>query len=148
VLKESVLKPMLIVEGEESLFAVRNVHPNSIYGMIATITISYGIPLLFTRNETDTSNLLFLIARREQFDSHSTFSMHASNKPQSKFEQMEYIVSAVPNVGLALAKKLLARFGSVEGVVRATLSELESVEGIGKQKAAAIREVLSAGYKR
>ena len=28
--------------------------------------ISYGVPILFTRNEIDTANLLFMIARREQ----------------------------------------------------------------------------------
>ena len=147
MLKESVHKPIVIVEGEESLFGVRNVHPNAIYGMISTITISYGIPLLLTRNAVDTANLLFMIARREQQSANSSFSPHASNKPKTIREQQEYIVSAIPDVGLALARRLLERFGSVEGVVRASLDELSSIDGIGKQKSATIRTILQSLYR-
>ncbi len=147
ILKESVLKPIVIVEGEENMFGVRNIHPNAIYGMISTITVSYGIPLLFTRNAIDTANLLFMIARREQTSSGSSFSPHASNKPKTVHEQQEYIVSAIPDVGLALARRMLERFGSVEGVVRASIDELSEVDGIGKQKATTIHAILTSLYR-
>ncbi len=147
ILKESVLKPIVIVEGDENLFGVRNIHPNAIYGMISTITVSYGVPLLFTRNAIDTANLLFMIARREQTTSGSSFSPHASNKPKSTHEQQEYIVSAIPDVGLALAQRLLERFGSVEGVVRASIAELSEIDGIGMQKAASIHAILTSLYR-
>ena len=33
---------------------MRNVHPNAIRGMIATIAVSYGIPILYTKNSKET----------------------------------------------------------------------------------------------
>ncbi|MBR9690690.1 DEAD/DEAH box helicase, partial [Candidatus Woesearchaeota archaeon] len=35
-------KPLFIVEGTENVYSQRNVHPNAIRGMIATISINYG----------------------------------------------------------------------------------------------------------
>jgi len=148
ILKDSVLKPLIIVEGEESLFTVRQVHANAINGMLATITVSYGIPILFTRNEVETANLLFLIARREQFGSTSSFAPHASNKPVNEQEQLEYIVSALPNVGISLAQKLLKEFKTIANIANASFEELQSVDGVGKQKAETIHTILRTTYKQ
>lgn len=148
LLKETVLKPLIVIEGEENIFGVRQVHPNSINGMLATITVSYGIPMLFTRNGTETANLLFMIARREQLDSHSSFSLHASNKPANPQDQLEYMVSAIPNVGLSIAQKLLKHFGTVEKVFSAPHTELQDVDGVGKQKAEQIYNILRLRYEK
>ncbi|MFT7615378.1 MAG: ERCC4-related helicase [Candidatus Woesearchaeota archaeon] len=146
-LKANVLKPIVIVEGDESLFAVRNVHPNSIYGMLSTITISYQIPILFTRTAQETSSLLFMVARREQQGTvGSNFTPHASNKPSSLTEQLEYIISSVPNVGLSLAKRLLTHFGTVEKVVAADVEDISAIQGIGKQKAVQIYNIFRESY--
>jgi Fanconi anemia group M protein len=50
-------------------------------------------------------------------------------------------------VGPVTARKLLEEFGSVEGVMRASLKDLQKVEGIGKKIAQNIREVLESLYK-
>jgi len=48
----------------------------------------------------------------------------------------------VPGVGPELRKRLLGRFGSVDGVRAASPSELEAVEGVGSETAAAIDRAL------
>ena len=45
-------------------------------------------------------------------------------------------------MGPTLAKRLLEHFGSVAGIVNATIAELIGVEGIGQVAAKAIREIL------
>ncbi|HLP79911.1 MAG TPA: DEAD/DEAH box helicase [Acidobacteriota bacterium] len=147
ILRESVLKPVVIIEGEESLFSVRNIHPNSIYGMLSTVAVSYQIPILFTRNEKETASLLFMIARREQQGSTSSFSPHASNKPASLREQQEYVISSIPHVGMSTAKKLLEHFGCVQNILICSVEALAFVDGIGKQKAQQIKDFLKATYK-
>jgi ERCC4-related helicase len=144
-LKQAYERPLIIVEGSRDLYSIRNVHPNAIRGILATITVSFGMPVLFTKNSQDTAALLALIARREQEEIGKEFSLHAK-KPTGTKEQQEYIVGALPGVGPSLAKPLLRKFGSVKDIVNASEDDLKSVDLIGDKKAKAIRDVLDARY--
>jgi len=42
-LKENFNYPILIIEGEENIFALRNFHPNSIRGMISSIALDFQV---------------------------------------------------------------------------------------------------------
>ncbi len=139
-------KPIVLVEGEEDIYSQRSIHPNAIRGMLSTIMVSYGIPVIQTRNPKETAALLAVIAKREKEESGSDFNPHASKKPTSLREQQEYIVSSLPGVGLSLAKPLLKKFGSVKNVLNASFSELKEVEKIGDKKAETIRRVLEEKY--
>ncbi len=138
-------RALLIVEGEEDLFAQRKVHPNAILGMLATISVSYNIPVLFTRHARETAALLLLIARREQ-EAGRPRSVPRAQKPLSLTELQEFIVAALPGVGPSLAKALLSHFGSVRAVMNAREDELATVEKIGAKKASEIQRTLSARY--
>lgn len=146
-LKNSFERPMIIIEGEESLYAVRGVHPNAIMGMLATITVSFGIPILQTRNSKETASLLRMIAKREQEEVGREISLHADRKPLSLKEQQEYVVSALPGVGPVLAKPLLKHFKSIKNLCNASLYDLQEVEKIGKIKAADIKRVVDEEYR-
>ena len=65
-LKQNLERPLLIIEGEEDIYSILNIHPNAIRGMLATITVSYGIPVLQTKDKKETAALLYIIAKREQ----------------------------------------------------------------------------------
>lgn len=138
-------RALIVIEGEEDLFAQRNVHPNAILGMLATISVSYNIPVLFTRSPRETAALLQLIARREQEVGRESYSPR-QQKPVSQTELQEFIVGSLPGVGGSLAKELLKRFGSVRGVVNASPEELATVAKIGTKKAQAIVDALTARY--
>jgi excinuclease ABC subunit C len=57
-------------------------------------------------------------------------------------DEVKTALDEVPGVGPALRKRLLRRFGSVEGVRAASLEELASVEGVGESRAETIRSAL------
>jgi len=141
-LRENFSRPIVLIEGEHDIYTVRNVHPNAIRGMISTIIVSYGVPLIQTKNAKESAALLRVIAKREQEETTREFQPHGSKKPMSMKESSEYIVSAFPGVGINLARPLLKEFGSVKKVVNATLDELQKVEKIGPNKAKQIRDVL------
>jgi Fanconi anemia group M protein len=143
---QNFAKPLIIVEGSRDIYSVRNIHPNAIRGLLATITVSYGVPVLFTKNHQETAGMIAMIAKREQETQRSEFSLHAGRKPMSAREQQEYVVSALPGVGMGLAKQMLERFGSVEGVINATEEELKGVELIGDKKAKEIKRVVAGKY--
>ena len=146
-LKNNFERPLVLVEGEQDIYSIRNVHPNSIRGMLATIAISYGIPVLFTKNAKESAALLNIIAKREQESEGSDFSLHSEKREMSLKDWQEYIIAALPGVGSNLAKPLLREFKSVKNVVNASLDELQKVEKIGPVKAGKIKEITDEEYR-
>ena len=146
-LKNNFERPIVVIEGEQNIYAVRNVHQNSILGMLATIAVSYGIPIIQTRNFKETSALLQIIAKREQDETGKDFSLHADRKPATLKEQQEYAVSSLPGINLALAKPLLRHFKTVKNLVNASEKELQEVEKIGPVKAKQIKDVVEGEYR-
>jgi Fanconi anemia group M protein len=136
-----------VVEGIEDIYSLRNIHPNAIRGMLATIAVSYGIPVLRTRDLQDTASLLLMIARREQSEDKRDFSPHGEKKPMTLKESQEYVVSALPNIGPNLAKELLKHFGSVKNVMNASEDDLKKVDKIGETKAKSIKDVADKQYE-
>jgi Fanconi anemia group M protein len=146
-LKRNFERPLLVVEGIEDIYSLRNIHPNAIRGMLATIAVSYGIPVLRTRDLQDTASLLLMIARREQSEDKRDFSPHGEKKPMTLKESQEYVVSALPNIGPNLAKELLKHFGSVKNVMNASEDDLKKVDKIGETKAKSIKDVADKQYE-
>jgi Fanconi anemia group M protein len=145
-LKRSYERPLIILQGTQDLYSLRNVHPNAIRGMLGTIAVSYGIPILYTKDEKDSAALLLSIAKREQQEDKKEFSPHADRKPMTLKEQQEYLVSCLPSVGPQLAKELLKSFGSVAGIFAATEQELKKVDGVGEKIAKQIRTIVISPY--
>ncbi len=139
-------KPLIIIEGKEDLYSQRNIHPNAIRGMLATITVDYGIPIIRTDSAKETASLMAVIAKREQTDEkNKDFSLH-TNKPISDRELQEYIVSSLPGVGATLSKPLLERFKTVRKIFNASEESLQRVDLIGEKKAKRIRDILDKDY--
>lgn len=146
-LKRNFEKPLIIIEGEEDIYSIRKVHKNAILGMFATIAISYGIPIIQTKNNFETASLLKAIAKREQSERKKDFDFHSEKKPLTLKEQQEYIVSSFPGIGPTLSKPLLKKFKSIKKIVNAKQEQLEKVEKIGDKKAEDIRKVLDSEYE-
>jgi Fanconi anemia group M protein len=145
-MKQSYERPIVIVEGTQDIFAIRNIHPNAIRGMLATIAVSYGIPILYTKDAKDTAAQLIAVAKREQALQKDGWQPHAEKRAMTLQEQQEFVVCALPNVGLNLAKELLAHFKSVKNIVNASEAELKEVDGVGEKKAKGIKDASEREY--
>ncbi len=145
-LRKGYERPLIIVEGDKDLYTLRNIHPNAIRGMLAAITVTYGIPMLWSKTPIETAQLIMTIAEREQNETTNSFSPHANRKPLTLAQQQEYIVSALPQVGLQLAQELLKKFGSVQAVLNASIDDLKAVEGVGDKKASVIIDIARSKY--
>ncbi|MDZ7746450.1 MAG: DEAD/DEAH box helicase [Halobacteriales archaeon] len=138
-------RPVVIVEGE-NLYGKRNIHPNAIRGALASLAVDFGASVLFTEDEQGTTNLLEVIARREQEESDRELRVHGEKSKKTLDEQQEYVVSSVAEVGPVTARALLSAFGSVEAVMTASEEELREVEGVGPVTAQRVREVIGSEY--
>lgn len=139
-------RPLIIIEGTEDIYSVRKVHPNSIRGMIATITVSYGIPLIQTRNGRDTAEYLIAIAKREQATEKNDVQHHYM-KPDTIKDQQEYFVSALPSIGMGGARPLLKHFKTVKNIVNASEDELKEVDLIGPKKSKMLKDVFEKEWE-
>ncbi|MFH1439661.1 MAG: DEAD/DEAH box helicase [Candidatus Woesearchaeota archaeon] len=145
-MKNNFLKPVIIVEGTRDIYSIRNIHPNSMRGMLASIAVDFNVPVVYSRTFKETAALLVAMAKREQEKHGRGFSFHGSRKPMSYRDQQEYLVGALPGVGPSLAKHLLAKFGSIEKIVNATEEELKEVDLVGEKKAKQIKEIVEKEY--
>ena len=92
-LKENYSKPLLIIEGieEQDLYISKrhpNLHGNAIRGMILSILLEFGIPIIFTKDYIDTANFLTLLAKRQEKPS-KEISLKAKRKAFSLAEQQQ-----------------------------------------------------------
>ena len=144
-MKSEYENPLLVIEGD-SIYGQRNVHPNVVRAVMATIAIDFSVPILQTRDEADTASLIYVIAKREQMPNPTEVNPHGKKPSASLREQQEYLISALSNIGIVTTRNLLRRFKTVEGILTASKEELMEVEHVGKKTAEHIKAVLSAEY--
>ncbi|WP_227133928.1 DEAD/DEAH box helicase [Halorubellus salinus] len=139
-------RPVVVVEGEGSLYGRRQVHPNAIRGALASLAVDFGVSVLRTQSEADTMELLSVVAEREQEVDGREVSVHGEKASKTLTEQQEYVVSSIADVGPVTARSLLEHFATVEAVMTARAEDLEEVAGVGTVTAERIREVVGSEY--
>lgn len=137
-------KPVLILEGRD--LYTRQINPNSIRGALAAIAVDYGIPIIPTESREETASVIAMLAAREHKEGREP-KLHGHKTARTLKEQQEYLVSAIPNVGPAVARNLLRHFGTIEKIMTASEDELQKVELVGPKIAERIRELIGGEYK-
>ncbi|WP_247003563.1 DEAD/DEAH box helicase [Halosolutus gelatinilyticus] len=138
-------RPIVVVEGD-GLYEQRDVHPNAVRGALSSLAVDFGASLLRTEDEADTTELLAVIAGREQELSDREVSVHGEKQSKTLAEQQEYVVSSIAEIGPVTARSLLEEFGTVEAVMIATEGELQEADGVGQVTAERIRDVIGSEY--
>ena len=145
-LRERFIKPLLIIEGEEDIYTIRNIHPNAIRGMLATLAIGFQIPIIYTKNANDTAELLITIAKQEQIKEKKEFPVRLERKPTTTKEMQEYIIESLPFIGPTKAKALLKEFKTIKKIINCTSEELQKTEQLGKKTAEEIQRIIHEEY--
>lgn len=145
LLKENFNTPLLLIEGSENIYALRNFHPNSIRGMLASIAIDYKIPVIYTKNLKDTASFISVIAKRLE-KSKKHFGLLSKKKPLTIKEQQEFIIESLPGIGPGLSKSLLSEFRTVKKIINASEKRLRKVSKIGPKKARTIKQIVDSYY--
>ncbi|MEK6959319.1 MAG: DEAD/DEAH box helicase [archaeon] len=146
-MKQNYSKPLVIVEGNmQELYTIRNIHRNSIIGALTSIALDYQVPVLNTKNDEETAEYLYVIAKREQITRDKEIRIRVGRKGLTIVEQQRFIVEGLPMVGPTMAKSLLEKFESVKNLMNASEKDLQLVDNMGKKKARMIQKVLTAKY--
>lgn len=146
-LKENFSHPLLIIEGLENLYEIRNFNPNSIRGMLAAITLDYQIPVIQTRNYRDTAKFLQVILNRLE-KSKRPYSLLKGPKPLTPEEQQLYIIESFPGIGPTLAQSILEKFETISNFTKASKEELLEIPKLGPKKAEQILNLINLKYSK
>ena len=144
LMREEFKKPIMIIEGNDLYGGFLD--PNAIRGAIASVAIDFGISIIPTRNSDDTAAMIKRIAFTEQKGNAGPIQIRTERKPDNLWEQQQFIVESLPNIGPVTAKKLLEKFGTVRAILNASSDELQEVEGIGLKTAENIVKVIDSKY--
>ena len=130
-LAKSASQGVLILEGTAADTVDLKMARASMQGALITVSLILGIPVLRSKDPSETARLIVYIGRQIESMARGGVQRHGY-RPKNKRKTQLYILQGLPGVGPERAGRLLDRFGSVETAISASSSELQSVDGIGK----------------
>ena len=139
------VKPILLIEGR-NIYSQRNIDEKAVRGALSSVALDYGIPIIWSKDEEDTSRILMQIAEKEQIEKEKDVQVRANATGRTLKQQKEFIVAGLPGVNTKIARRLLDKFGNIDSIFSATEEELQEVEGLGEKKASSIRSILEEEY--
>jgi len=133
---------VLILEGTIKDTVGLGVTREAMQGALITVSLILGIPVLRSKDAPETAKLIVYCTH--QITSMAKGGAHRHGyRPKDKRKKQLFILQGLPGVGPERACRLLDSLGSVEAVVSASSSELQSIHGIGKGLADKIRWAVS-----
>ena len=142
-LKSNYKFPILIIEGND---VELHLGKKVFIGALMALLTDFGIYVLRSSGETETAELISLIAQRELKSGISEPSPKHGIKASTTAQFQEQVIGNLPGVGPKLSRSLLRHFVSIRKIAEADVKELMSVEKIGKKKAKAIHNIINAAY--
>ncbi len=138
---------LLIVEGDtrEMLADLRN--PRVYWGALLVLVVNFEFKVFFTLDRQQTADLLHALSTKSRGKGAVRPLLVKKPRMATVRERQLSVLESLPMIGPKLAEKLLASFGSVRNVFRASRVELVLKGGLGYARAAKIQEVLDAQHR-
>ena len=140
-------RPILILEGRESIYMQRNVNPNVIRASLGVVAIELRIPIIETSSLEETKNILISFAKRVQKKEKMT-SPIAEKKFSSQREELEKVISMIPKINIVTARNLLEKFGTIKNLTNKKQKDFEKVKGVGRKRAEFLEEFFRRKYDK
>ena len=147
LLKAAYPKALLIIEGDlRSVLRFRRIHPNSVYGALASLARG-GIAVVPTTDKLSTARLIYLIARQEQSE-----GRRPGAKVVKKFESVEErqlaLLCSLPGIGRERAEAILKVYKTPLNALNSFRNWAKRVKGIGTETVKKVEEVLTAPFNQ
>jgi ERCC4-type nuclease len=140
-------KPVLIIEGDpKELYTARNMHENTIRGVLSSIAIDYGVPIIWTGNALETANMVYWIAYREQKIEKREPQVRACKRTSERPRMQEFLVAGLPQINSKLSRRLLTHFRTPREIFTASEERLMEVEGMGREKVRKVFDLINCDY--
>ncbi|MFX0101313.1 MAG: ERCC4 domain-containing protein [Candidatus Hodarchaeota archaeon] len=121
-LRDSVEKPMLVLEDFRKMFRGPEQMLSSLYGALVFIATRMVIPILPTRNKAETALALYRIAKQQQCNLQMQAIARRAPKTMSTKERQAFFIEGLLNVGPTKAAKILEEFKSPMNFIKALMN--------------------------
>jgi len=141
-LSSSYRKPYIIVEGDVNKVSGMVKNLASYYGAIASVTLAYDLRLMHTANPDETALAIAALVKNSRARPLPPGLLQPPPKSKDEAQQQLYFVSALPGVGMKLAKRMLSIYGTPRKVVSLNETQFAMIPGVGAKRASRIAHVL------
>lgn len=143
-MREAYPRPLLILEGDRRKAV--GIGSAAFLGALASVVSDFQVSIFTSSDESETAQILFHIARREQMDKKKEVRIRSGRKPASISDQQKYIVAGLPGVSTVLADRFLRELKTIAKIFNACEEELMQVGGVGEKLAKRITEISRKEY--
>ena len=106
----------------------------SIQGALISLGLVWGIPVLRSMDMAETARVMLYAGRQLEWIAQGGIK-RSGYRPKGKRKRQLYLLQGLPGIGPARAEQLLERFGTVSGVVQASVEEMTALDGFGAKVA-------------
>ena len=143
----SLLPDLLIVDGGKGQLrqAIETIEEFDLQGQFTVVGLAKQEEELFLPGKSDSVRLDdhsqgFYLIQRIRDEAHR-FAITAHRNQRGKIGLASRL-DAIPGVGPARRKELINRFGSIDGILEASVEEISQIKGVSKEMAQAIKTQL------
>ena len=133
-------RPVVLLEGPKPA-KMPDVHPHALTGAMVSLAVRWRLPVLHARDPEDSLRVLRFVAHQLRHSDPGILQRY-DRKPKRLASRKLFVLQGLPEVGPTLANRRLLQFGSIERVVAPDEDMLIRVRGVGRKKAARIRELV------
>lgn len=137
---------MIILEGTSRDIQSLKMKREAIQGTLICLSLKFRIPIIRSVSPEETAKLL--IVAFQQIINNKPYKRNNSYRPgpfkrNNKRKHQIFMLQGLPGIGPVRAKLLLEKFGTLNAVFNASLTELKQTGGIGNYVAKKIISVLN-----
>lgn len=137
-------KPVWIVEG--SIPSQPN-SINSLLGALLSLSLDYGIHVLFSANILETARYLRLLCKREWEENRGRINIYRPKKPKDSIPKLQlYLVSSFPNWSGETAKRALELAKTPRNLFTFKPDDLKKIEGVGQKRIEEFLKIMDSEF--
>ncbi|BFH73497.1 3'-flap repair endonuclease Xpf [Sulfurisphaera javensis] len=144
-LSEAYSKPFILIEGDTEKIRKITSKWKAINAALISAIVEFDLRVIYSSNRRESAEIIYKIAEKSSIQAKRSLNLHEKPKFENLREIQLYVVEAFPQIGSKLAERLLERFGSIEKICSASVSELEKVLE-SRKKAEEIYKVIHTSY--
>jgi len=146
LLKDSYLKPFIIIEGYlPIIYKFSKINPSSVWGAMFALA-KQGIYLIHTTNYKETADFLYTSARQEQIVEKRPLVIHHVKKTETITDSQVFFIASLPNIGREKAVSILSSYENPLNALINVDRWAKDVRGLGPKITEKVKKVLYTSY--